>query len=239
MAVVTNSFEGGTNGTLLTTANTGGTSGNAFDVVNNTGSGAVDNFDNTHTAHGTMAIKVATGVTGVQACTRWTTSVGTVSQAWFRAYLYFTAIPTAITRFMGYANSSGSNTCGIVAVNTSGKIQFFNASGSSIITTTNVIPLNAWFRVEGMLIGSATVGQLQLKTFTTSMDGVVPDELLTSTATQNTFGSPGMFSFGQVASTASVGPFWMDDVGISTLGYLGPYGSPTSPNAGAFMTFIA
>jgi hypothetical protein len=236
MTVLVNNFEGGTSGTTLTLGNSGGASGNAFDVIT-IGSGATNAFDNTQAAHGTLAVKIATGASAVSSYNRWSTSIGTVTQAWVRMYLYFTAVPTAITRVMGYATSGGT-TCGIIAIGTTGKIQFFNSSGSAIITTANTIPTNAWFRVEAFLLGSATVGQMQLKTFTTSMDSTTPNELLTSTATQNTAGAPGLFSFGQISNTASVGPFWMDEIGISTTGYLGPFGTPTSVNMAAFADFF-
>jgi len=237
MTVLLNSFEGGTSGTSVSTANSGGASGNAFDVVT-IGSGDTNAYDNTQAAHGTLSCKIATGATAAAAYDRWSTSIGTVSQVWFRMYLYFTAIPTAITRVMGYATTAGT-TCGIVAVNTSGKVSFFNAGGSAIITTANTIPLNSWFRVEGFLIGSATAGQMQLKTFISGMDSQTASELLTSTAVQNTTGAPGLYSFGQISNTASVGPFWMDDIGLSTTGYLGPYGTPTTNTGGAFMSFFA
>ncbi len=243
MTVLTNSFEGGTNGAALTplvSGNTGGASGNFFDAITATAaSGAVDVFDNTHVAHGTMACKIATGINSVQSLNRWSTSIGAVPQVWFRTYLYFTAIPSALFRFIGFANSSGSNTCATVAISPTGKVEFFNATGSAVITTANAIPLNAWFRVEGLLIGSATVGQMQLKTFTTAMDGQVPDEMLTSTAVQNTFGPPGLYSFGQVSNQANVAPFWMDDIGLSTTGYLGPYGTPTNTTGSGFISFMA
>lgn len=237
MTVLTNSFEGGTNGTTLTTANSGGASGNAFDAVTNTGTNAVDIFDNTVAAHGTLSCKVATGTSSVQSLNRWSTSMGTVTQVWFRMYLYFTAFPTAVTRVMGYATSGGT-TCGIVGVAaTTGKVNFFNASGSAIITTANAVPLNAWCRVEGFLIGSATVGQMQLKLFTTP-DSQTPTEMLTSTAAQNTTGAPGLYSFGIISNAANLGPFWMDDIGISSTGYLGPAGTPTGPNGGGFMSYF-
>ncbi len=241
MTVLTNSFEGGTNGVQLTGGsggNSGGASGNFFDTVTNTGTNAVDVFDNTHAAHGTLSCKVSTGTSAVQSLNRWSTSMGAVNQVWFRTYLYFTAIPAALFRFVGFANSSGSNTCATVAISPTGKVEYFNATGSAVIITANTIPLNAWFRVEGLLIGSATAGQMQLKTFTTSMDGQTPDEILTSTAVQNTFGAPGLYSFGQVSNQANVAAFWMDDIGISNTGWLGPYGTPTTPNGGGLMSFF-
>lgn len=236
MTVLVNNFEGGTTGTTITTANSGGSSGNAFDVVTNSGTGAVDIYDTTLAAHGSVSCKVSTGTSAVQSLNRWSTSIGTVPQAWFRMYVYFTAFPAAVTRIMGYATTVGT-TCGTIGIGTNGKVQFFNAGGSAVITTANTVPLNAWCRIEGLLIGSATAGQMQLKFFT-SMDAQVPAELLTSTATQNTTGSPGLFSFGVISNVANVAPFWMDAIGISTTGYLGPAGTPTTTKQSGFMDFF-
>lgn len=237
VAVVTNSFEGGTSGTTVTTGNSGGASGNAFDLVT-IGSGATNAYDNTQAAHGGLSCKIATGASAVSSYNRWSTSLSVTNQYWIRMYLFFTAIPTTLTRIMGFATSGGSPCATIAILASTGKVEILNASGSAIITTANAIPTNAWFRIEAMLIGSATVGQMQLKTFTTSADALTPNELLTSTALQNTGGTPGLFSFGQVTNVASIGPFWMDDLGVSTYGYLGPVGAPTTPNGGGFMTFF-
>lgn len=216
---LTNIFEGGTNGTTVTTGNSGGTSGSAFDVVV-TGTGTTLTFDNTHTAHGSLALELATGVSAQSPYVSWTTTLGTVNTLWFREYLYITANPASpfrIATFLGGASSL----CGYVQVLASGKLQFVNAAGAGIFTTTNTVPLNAWFRVEGFITGSSSVGQVELKLYN-SMDSLTATETQTSAATQNTNTLINTARFGIGAAIASVGPFWMDDIGTSPAGYLGP-----------------
>jgi hypothetical protein len=94
-------------------------------------------------------------------------------------------------------------------------------SGATIITTTNAVNIGSWFRIEGWVYGNATSGQAQLSLYNT-MDSTTATETDTSPATENTFGTPQLARFGIGASIATVGPFYMDDLGLSSVGLLGP-----------------
>lgn len=220
MTTLTNSFEGGTGGTTITAGNSGAGSGNAFDAVTGPPASGTLAFDSTEAAHGSLSCKLATGATSGQDLVRWSTSMGTQSQVWFRTYLYVTANPAVAFRPVGFATGGGSN-CGQIFVNTTGKISFSNAAGTSVITSATTIPLNAWFRLEGFIIGSATVGQLEFKLFDTP-DSATPTETQTSAASQNTNGPMGLYSYGITSALANVTAFWMDDLGLSNIGYIGP-----------------
>jgi hypothetical protein len=217
MTTLTNSFEGGTNGTTITAANSGGASGNAFDVVS-IGASATLTFDNTHVAHGSLAGNVTTPVAATNSYAAWTTSMGTQTTVWFRLYLYYTANPANTHRV--FTGVSGASNCGSLQVTAAGKLQWINSSNATILTSTAAIPLGAWFRIEGFITGSATVGQVELKLFSTP-DSLTPNETDTSAATQNTLSTMNGYRFGVSGSTASV-TFWMDDLGLSSTGYLGP-----------------
>ncbi len=228
MTLLTNSFEGGTSGTTITAGNSGGTSGSAFDSVS-IGASATAAFDNAHAANGTLSGKITTPVSATSSYLAWTTSMGSQATVWFRLSLYYTANP-ANTHRVWTAVQTATN-CGSLQVTSAGKLQFIDASSSAIFTSTATIPLNAWFRVEGYLTGSATVGQVELKLFTTT-SAVTPAETDTSAATQNTFGAPNGYRYGVSGSTASV-TLWMDDIGLSSTGYIGPVPAVTSTWLGA------
>lgn len=216
---VTNSAEGGTAGTTVTTANSGGASGNPFDRVD-IGSGASVIFDNTEAAHGALSYAFSTGATKSLARLQWNSSVGTQTQVWFRAYLYFTANPAATVRVLD--QDQGHTACAVVVVLPTGRIQVRTGStGTQTLTSKSTIPLNRWFRIEGYVIGSPTAGQVQLEIFT-SPDSTTPDETLTSAANINTYGPMDTYNFGISTTTANVATYWEDDMGISTSGYLGP-----------------
>lgn len=220
MTVLLNSFEGGTSGVTVSAANSGGASGNAFDVVT-IGTGGTFAFSSAHAAHGSLSASVGTGGTAAATYVTWSTSIGTPAQVWFRMYLYFPSLPSAATRLFTVLNTGSS---GVVkfGINTNGTIFTQNVSGATITTSAASIPTAAWFRLEGMALLSATVGQTEVKLFT-SADGTVPAETDTSTPSQDTLsGSPGSYLFGPAAGVANQGPFWMDDVGLSNTGYIGP-----------------
>jgi hypothetical protein len=216
---LTNNAEGGTSGTTVTVGNSGGVSGNAFDVVN-VGSGATGIFDSTEAAHGGLAYAFATGSTAALARVQWMSSMGTQTQVWYRAYLYFNAYPAATVRVVN--QDQGVTACSVVVVLSSGRIQVrTGATGAQTLTTTATIPLHQWFRIEGFVTGSATAGQVQLKLFKTA-DSTTPDETDTSAPTINTTGALNTYNFGVSTYTANVAEYWEDDIAVSNVGYLGP-----------------
>lgn len=226
MAVyLANTFDGGTNGTTITPAISGGTSGPAFDaVVSNTGSTGVLSYDSTHVLGGhPLALKAATGGTSTSVYVSWSASLTAsgLLQVFFRQYLYFTANPSGSNVRVFNALTTGAAQCGGINITTAGVVSCVIASGGAATSTVTTIPLNQFFRIEGYLIGDPSVGQLQVKLFTTA-DASIPAETKTSTATQNTTGTVGICRFGICTALTGAGPFWMASPGASDTGYLGP-----------------
>lgn len=228
MTVLTNSAEGGTSGTTVTTGNSGGASGNAFQSVTISGTGAGLTFDNTHSgAHGSLAYKLTFGSSSSVVAEQWNTSMGTQSQVWFRLYLYFTGFPAANVGLWSCAPASGTSArMQLKASNPNqGHLLFLNSAGTTILTSTNAVPLNQWFRVEGFVIGSSTAGQLEFKLFSTP-DSTTPDETQTSAANVNTnSASITRYDFGSSGTGITSYSYWIDDAGLSNVGYIGPAGS--------------
>ena len=214
----------------ITSANSGFTSGNAFDSVG-TGSSATTVFDNTHAAHGSQSAELAT-IGSAATYVQWTTagSAPNVAQAWFREYLYFTANPTNQHKVWSCVN--GGTAVMSVFVTTSGKLLVtYSGSGTTFVTFTASIPLGAWFRVEGFIIASATVGQVSASLYTVK-DSATAAESHTSAANLNTAsGNPTAYNFGTFTAVAAVGPYWMDDIALSSTGPVGPYGGKTRTRA--------
>ncbi len=218
MTTLVNSFEGGSNTTTISTGNSGGVSGNAFDSVT-IGALAGVTFSSTHAAHGFLSCAIATGSPGANALLTWTTSLTatTVPQAWFRAYFYLTAYSGNL-RVIRVQNAG--TLCGAVAFNASAKVSLLDSAGTGQKTSTTTLPANQWFRIEGFVIGSASVGQVQAQIYLAE-DSPTPTETLTTAATLNTTGAMNRVDFGNPASVASF-TYWLDDVGASTTGYIGP-----------------
>jgi hypothetical protein len=218
MPLLTNSFEGGTNTVTISAANSGGASGTAFDVVT-IGTGATATFDTAHAAHGTLAGNITTTATSSQDFLSWTTAMGTQTQVWLRVYCYFTANPgVGLNLYRSLATAALSAGLQLTAT---GKLRSLDSAGATVQTMTNSVALNAWFRVEAMILTSATVGQVEVKLFNTP-DSTTPTETITSSANLNTGANMNTYRFGNTVSAANMGPFWMDDLGLSTTGYIGP-----------------
>ena len=62
-----------------------------------------------------------------------------------------------------------------------------DSGGTARITTANTVPLNAWYRAEGLVTSNATAGQLEVKLFD-SPDSTTPTETQTSAADLDTLG---------------------------------------------------
>jgi hypothetical protein len=226
VTTLANSFEGGTSGTAVSPANSGGASGNAFDAVN-TGSGATLAYDSTHAAHGTLSAKIATTSSAVAADVVWRSTgilPGPAGPTWYmRTYAYLTANPATTLHLLSLTNaSSGSLTA--VQLTPAGKLQLlYGSAGTAFATFTAAVPLNAWFRVENMVTASAAAGMVGCSLY--AGDSAVATESHTSGATLDT-GTAGtgtnVLSFGDTTATSGLGPYWIDDVGVSDSGFLGP-----------------
>jgi hypothetical protein len=216
MTTLTNSFEGITpSGTTVSTGNSGGISGNAFDVVS-IGGGATLASDSAHAAHGSLSAKFVTAG-AADNLLEWTSSMGSQAQVWFREYLFFAALPA--NNFPVWRADHSGGLAGLFFVDTSGILHMQDSGFGTIFNMTNPIPVGQWFRIEGFLIGNASTGQGELKLFT-SADSAVPLETKTSAANVNTAGTLDTYRYG-VNFAAGI-TIWMDDVGLSSTGYLGP-----------------
>lgn len=212
MTLLTNSFEGGTNGVNISTGNSGGLSGNAFDSVG-IGAGATLAYSTVQSAHNALSMLCQT-VAANSTSVGWAASMGTQTQVWFQSYMFFPSLPGGITRF--FTTSVGGVGMARFAITPAGQLQV-SGSSSTFTTGTATIPTNQWFRVNGYAIGSATAGQTQVN-FYSPMDSLVPVETDTSAATINTGGPSTSYSFGPGAGTANQGPFNMDDLWLSSNG---------------------
>ena len=221
MTLLVNSAEGGSNGTTVLTSNSGGASGNAFDAVT-TGASAVTAFDNTH-ALNSLSYKLSTGASSVSSLLQWDASMGTKAQVWFRLYGYFTANPAVNVNL--WRGQSGSTLCGGLRLLTTGRLTMLNSAGTQVITTTNSIPLNSFFRIEGFVIGAVSTGQLEVKLFE-NPNSNAPTETQTSSAAQATNGSMTTYRYGITTGSTNVGPLWLDNLGLSSTGYVGAANFP-------------
>jgi hypothetical protein len=212
------SFEGGTNGANVAAGAGASTGDTNFDAITR-GTNATLAYDNTHPGRGSLGVKIATGASSVTSFVSWTTTIGTQTTTYIRALCYFTANPAANHRV--YLAQGATVARAAINLNTNGKFLFQNAAFGTVLTS-NTIPLNSQFRLEAKLVADASVGQWEYKIWYDPRSVGVPDDTQTSAATQALGGTSDTYRYGISAAAVSAGPYWLDDVAISTDGYIGP-----------------
>ena len=224
--ILTNSAEGGTSGVAPTPANSGGTSGDPWGVVT-VGTGASVLYDNARSAHGALAYKVSTTGTSAQAACRWTPGV-TMTTAWYRTYIYLTALPTVLTRILSVWN--GASIAASLMVMTTGRINITPAAGGTSTTLQNAtaIPLNQWVRVEVRFDMSTTVGAADMRIYTDPDSATVWESKTVSA--QVYLAAVDNAQYGISPGAINAGPYWFDDLGFSDTDWVGPVasGSPVT-----------
>lgn len=214
-----NTLEGGTNGTTISPANSGAASGNAFDVAQIGGTNGVCAFETTRAFAGTVSAAIATGATVVDPYVGWT--VPNMPVIYGRFYAYVTANPAANWRICGiYGSSPNVNMRAFIRFTTTGKLVVLDSTSAVVYTTTASFTLNTWIRVEFMVVGSASAGQIWIAMYTGNSTTAI--EQNTSAASFNTAGEIGSVIHGVCSPQASVAKAWFDNLAISSSGPIGP-----------------
>lgn len=210
MADLANSFEGGTTGTTITTANSGSTSGDAFNSTS-IGTSATLTFDNGHAAHGSLAALPATSSSDT-VYSAWTVSGSTI---YLRMYCYITGAPAANTNILRLVN--GGTILFTARINSTGKLAFLWSSGTLGGTSTNSVNTAAWFRIEASL--DLVAGNISVYLFN-SMDSTTPTETLSVSGVNPGSTSATQVRYGIVSN--ATWSYWMDDLGASLTALMGP-----------------
>jgi hypothetical protein len=207
-----NSFEGGTNTTAMSGANSGGASGDPFDGV----IGTAPTFSTTHAMHGSFGMAPATAA---QSMVAWIASVGTPTEIWARCYIYFSGTSSVNLPFIvSRDQTNATNVCGI-RVSTA-MIPGITANAFTGTTPfTSTVPLSTWVRFEIHCLISAGNASTDGSYFATA-DAVTATETKSTASIATTATSFGAVRFGtNLAQTQAV---WLDDVKVSGDGYPGP-----------------
>lgn len=213
--LLTNSNEGGSNGTTITTGNSGGASGNAWDSILFTAGTCA--YDNAQASHGTLAANHATAGTAASIQLQWEASTGNPARMFGRYYYRYTS--TTLTLDLHRVRSSSSNQVARLSVASStGFLQLRNGANTVVATSSAALSTNTWYRIEwDFRPGSVTnTAVLYLG------DSVVALETLSASSTYSADADIGQFHLGNLSSQASVGSRWFDDIAVTDVGWLGP-----------------
>jgi hypothetical protein len=223
-----NNFEYGSIGDALTTGSSGGGTGNqAFNTVtSNSANGGALTIDNTHgAARGTRCLKVVTG-TSADPVVAWGsgTITDTSTTVSFREYLWLPAAPSTTFTFARWQSSGGTG-LGRVAMNNAGKILLQDNGGTTQFTFAAAVPFAEWIRVEGTMVSNASTGSWEVKYFVGDSTSAVDDQTVSSINTNGAAAQ--IFSFTSLVAIAAGYTFWVDEVGVSDAGPLGPSTTPS------------
>jgi len=214
MTVKVNNCEGTGSGNNVTTGDT--SSGDAWNTAQ-PGTGGSLTWDNTHAAHGSRAIKISTGGTSTSTYVAWTGL--SISRVRGRANVYITASPPTVTQVIARGMASSLQKFRLY-VNTSGKLVIADSSNVSQTTLSTTIPANQWFRVEwDITAGTSAAYEVRLYT---SVDSSSATETASGSASNFGSGNFDEVRYGTAANFANVVGYWLDDLGLSDTGFMGP-----------------
>jgi hypothetical protein len=224
---LTNTFEGGTDTTTISAANSGGASGDAFQAVTSDTSGPTFSVDHAHT--GLLSAKIATAVSPAVVFTQWT-GLGTITaDVWWRGYFWFPSQPAATFKFCRLHTAAGA-TCGFLALNNASKIIGLNAAQGNLTVGTVNVTYGQWVRLEMRVRAATSNGQLEWRLFN-SPESTSADD--TKSDTTAVLGSDvDRMQWGATASTLPASyTFYYDDLAVSTTDWIGPLVTGTTHDA--------
>lgn len=223
---VSNSAEGGTNGTTITPANSGGASGDAFDSVG--GGSGLAKFSNAHPVNtGSMGIDLynALGQTNAVA---WSRTFG--DTVYGRAYIYLDARATSQFNKIEFVDLAFANVLGAVQVRGSdGKLTLLDDTQTVVGVSTMNLSLNTMYRIEWKFVSHISAGTIEARIY--AGHSATPLETVSLTGQNTNGGLVWNVRFLSVADASTVAHCWLDDLNANNTAFPGPSGSDTTPVA--------
>jgi phosphodiesterase/alkaline phosphatase D-like protein len=226
--VLANSFAGGASGSTIpagpgsggpTYASLGTADGMLFDTVT-ISSGQAMTYDNTLVSGLTMCKIVAANTSTCFGM--WAASgmlANPAAQQWFRSFEFLPSLPVSAQPlvWMGI----GSTRAGDVVVNSNGTLSVRDAAGTVQLTTTTTVTAGQLFRIEGYITSSATVGQIELKLFTSPWSATAAETKTSAASLNTTGGAMTQVRYGGATACASGVTLGQWGCAVSTTGYVG------------------
>jgi len=207
-----NTAEGGSNGTTITTGNSGGGSGSAWDTVTIDAS-ALAVFDNGAAMHGSLANKLTgSGSGGVRL--EWNSTQTTI---YGRAYCYISAFPAGTTNIIDARN--GAAEAASIRLNASKKLDIYDGLGNLVASGTTVLTATTWYRIEFQFVFSTSVGSITARLYAGD-SGTITETITASSLNTNSQMTLLRFAW----RTFTTDSIWYDDLQLNTTGYPGASG---------------
>jgi hypothetical protein len=247
------SFEGGTTGATISTADTPPAGDDAWTATD--GSTQTVQYSDAHAAHGALSGKFDKVASGTGPEVRWATgptdwSAGGAPVAYARAYLY---LPTATGRppaglgstqilRLGFLNPLSNYILASIRLRTAsgasgGRMDLFGGTGgtSFALNGTVVVPFDTWVRLElRWTAGASNDGSAEARLWTTADSTGPPDDTITATGL-NTAPACNALRVGIISSASATraGGLYLDDVAFSSVdAWIGPAVAPALDGTG-------
>lgn len=208
-----NNFECESDEVSITAANSGCAPNSAFtsDITVTWGTAV---YDSARFAHGAQSGRFSTAANSGAS----RGYVSSPTEPYGRAYLYLTANPPSNARFAEFYNVATLRL--MLRVLSDGRVAITDAGFTNKATST-ALPLNAWHRIEWRAATGTAANLVEVRIFSgVNMDGSTPDQ--TISAASMTVDAWDRMGFGVMFSSAQTYDWWIDDVGLSDTGWLGP-----------------
>jgi hypothetical protein len=218
---LSNNFEGGTLGNTIATTDTG--SGNAWNAITRTTSTLV--YDNTQVHGGSLACKITTlGVSTAEPVLKWTALGSITTDLYWQYYAFYPTDPTQAGgngfRYVSVRNNAGAKS-GTWKMNSSKFLLMENAAGTTIGTGTVAIALNQWIRIEGRIVSSATVGQMDVWLYN-SAESTTPSDHVAATGAVLAANSDELWFGITETSAPTTYTYYLDDLATATTPFTNP-----------------
>lgn len=228
---LSNDFDGGTAGATISTGNSGGASGDAWTDITIGGSAALI-YDGAHPHSVPLAMKPTQPASSAQACAGWSGLGSLTADVFFRTILYLTAYPPASnTRFFRCFSFALADCChlafGSPGGPNSGLVMAMLPAGTTIAAATGAvqIALNQLVRVEWRIKASTTAGEIEWRLYNSADAAIASFDDTKTVLNQVLAANLDRADFGAVGPDQSSYSFWMDDISVSTVGWIGPAAS--------------
>lgn len=239
---LTNNAEGGSDGTFVTTGNSGGSSGDAFTaVLLSSGADPQPSFSNVQEAHGALAYRIVQPATPANTyCEYGSSVVGSIGTLGGRMYVWVSAYPASSVTLLRILAGT-TRMCELQLRSAGGLRWLAGADGITSVgsTSTAGVPLSGWARIDWDVDFSSTnTGFVTASIFSgANLETTTPDTNGTSGANPTPTGTADLadtIRVGQVGGPLATGvTMYFDDLLLQSSGFGGPATTPpTAASAG-------
>lgn len=218
MALRSNNFDGGTNGTTITIENSSDGGQSTLNYVN-IGTGAAVTYGNEHAHSGTLAAKIVPA-TGQTAYISYGGTSGTLASNDTAAefWLYLTANLTEENPLL-FASDNGGTRRLQLNFQTDGRVRLRTEGAAWLWTSSSTVPLNTWVRFRVFTRNQGAGASLTKIAFYNG--ATLIDQFSTSTSDRT--GIIDALAVGKYYTGTLTQTFWVDDFAVETAatGYIG------------------